>query len=93
MKNELKDVFRFQVNAHLIRKIITLSGYAFGTSISWQLMMSLGIIMANFMVEGSKDIAYYGIASLIITTMMMIPGTINQIMIPYISEETKTITK
>ncbi|MFP7733897.1 oligosaccharide flippase family protein [Priestia aryabhattai] len=63
--------------------------YSFGTNILWQLLLYLNIIMANYMVDDREAIAFYGMAHLIINTMMMIPMTLNQIMIPYISKEAK----
>ncbi|MFP7412675.1 oligosaccharide flippase family protein [Priestia filamentosa] len=67
--------------------------YSFGTNILWQILLYSNTILASYMDISKQQIAFYGMAHLIITTMMMIPMTLNQIMIPYISREEKDVHK
>ncbi|NOV00008.1 flippase [Paenibacillus planticolens] len=87
IKRDMKFVFFTKSGSETTKKMLKFSGLALATSISWQALQSIGIIMANYMNVDSHEIAYYGIGTLIITTMMIIPSTITQIMVPYISEK------
>ncbi|MGQ7889892.1 oligosaccharide flippase family protein [Paenibacillus sp. WC2504] len=91
LKAEMKYMVFNRMKLLHFKKMMAFCGYAFGTSITWQLLISFGVILANFMNLEKSEIAYYGIASLVITTIMIIPNTVSQLMVPYISENTKDI--
>ncbi|MGG0744648.1 oligosaccharide flippase family protein [Priestia megaterium] len=93
IKKDLVFINRETIKKIEIRAIFSTGIYSFGTNILWQLLLYLNIIMASYMVNNKEAIAFYGMAHLIVTTMMMIPMTLNQIMIPYISREAKNYNK
>ncbi|PGZ08311.1 glycosyltransferase, partial [Bacillus thuringiensis] len=72
----------------LIAKPLKLGSYSFITNLLGQLILTFNILILNYMNVDPKEVGYYGIAQLIITSMMIIPNTLNQLMIPYISEQT-----
>lgn len=93
VKKDLVFITREIIKKIEIRAIFSTGIYSFGTNILWQLLLYLNIIMASYMVNNKEAIAFYGMAHLIVNTMMMIPMTLNQIMIPYISRESKDYNK
>lgn len=90
LKEDIKQLISLKIEKVYINKILKFGGYTFGTGLLWQLILSSGIIIANYTVQDGKQIAYYGTAQLIINTLMMVPITLNQITIPYISKNLMT---
>ncbi|MEB9403808.1 glycosyltransferase [Bacillus thuringiensis] len=91
LKEDIKQLISLKIEKVYINKILKFGGYTFGTGLLWQLILSSGIIIANYTVQDGKQIAYYGTAQLIINTLMMVPITLNQIMIPYISKKSNDL--
>lgn len=70
---KLKDIFKIAI-------------FALGSNLLGTLLLNLNIIIATTLSIDSKEIGYYSIAQLIITTLMIIPSTLGQVMIPRISK-------
>ncbi|MCC6077601.1 oligosaccharide flippase family protein, partial [Bacillus thuringiensis] len=77
LKEDIKQLISLKIEKVYINKILKFGGYTFGTGLLWQLILSSGIIIANYTVQDGKQIAYYGTAQLIINTLMMVPITLN----------------
>ncbi|UOK57880.1 oligosaccharide flippase family protein [Bacillus sp. OVS6] len=88
IKSELKSMKLQRIERHLINSSLRLGSYSFITNLLGQLVVTFNILILNYMNGSQKEIGYYGIAQLIIISMMIIPNTLNQMMIPYISEQT-----
>ncbi|PER02692.1 glycosyltransferase [Bacillus cereus] len=93
LKPEINLRDKFKVNKQILQKVFTFGGYALGTGVCWQLILNANVILADYIVKDTSAIAYYGTAQLIINTLMMVPITLNQLMIPYISEESHDYRK
>ncbi|MGG3671398.1 oligosaccharide flippase family protein [Bacillus nitratireducens] len=87
LKDKLVKLKEIKVSKVYILKLLNISGVSFVTNLMGQLVISLNILLLSYMSKSSAEIGYYGIAQLIITSMMIIPNTLNQIMIPYLSEK------
>lgn len=99
IRNELKSIFKFRISNEKLKKVWNIAFFALGANLLGVLLSNLNIIMANSLLDNISEIGFYSIAQLIITTMMMIPSTLGQIMVPKISkvsnniEEVKVIYK
>ncbi|MGF9964009.1 polysaccharide biosynthesis C-terminal domain-containing protein [Bacillus rhizoplanae] len=93
LKSELKSMKFRKVERSLITVPLKLGGYSFITNLLGQLVVTFNVLILNYMNGNQAEIGYYGIAQLIITSMMIIPNTLNQMMIPYISEKTGKINQ
>ncbi|PFQ70705.1 glycosyltransferase [Bacillus cereus] len=93
LKAKLVKLREIKISKFYILKLLSISGVSFVTNLMGQLVISLNILLLSYMSKSSAEIGYYGIAQLIITSMMIIPNTLNQIMIPYISEQSKNKQK
>jgi O-antigen/teichoic acid export membrane protein len=99
IKNELVSIFSIKISIGIVKKIFNIASFAFGANLLGVLLSNINIIMANYLIHDTQEIGYYSIAQLIVTTMMIIPTTLGQIMIPKISkisnkvEEVKEILK
>lgn len=76
---------RHKLNKQIIIKIIDFSKYAFIANVVYQLVLEIGIIMANYYSGDKKEIAVYSMAVVMVNGIIMIPATYNQIMVPKIS--------
>ncbi|MED2798260.1 flippase [Bacillus thuringiensis] len=88
IKSELQSIKYKRIDKGLIAKPLKLGSYSFITNLLGQLILTFNVLILNYMNVDPKEVGYYGIAQLIITSMMIIPNTLNQLMIPYISEQT-----
>lgn len=93
IKDELKKFRSSQITKSEVRQLLNIGRFAFLANLLSQFVLSLNIIMANYLIGDKEQIGYYSIAQLIITTLMMIPFTLNQIMVPYLSEQSNNIDK
>ncbi|MDC6158982.1 flippase [Bacillus albus] len=93
LKLELKSMKFQKINKEFMRLPLKLGSYSFATNLLGQLVITFNILILNYMNGNQAEIGYYGIAQLIITSMMIIPNTLNQMMIPYISEQTGKMTQ
>lgn len=86
LKEELINFFREKIRRQTINLMVKVGGFAFGSNLLGNMLMNFNVILVNILINDPKEMGYYGIAQLIITTLMMIPSTLNQIMVPHISE-------
>ncbi|WP_223546401.1 oligosaccharide flippase family protein [Priestia aryabhattai] len=86
LKNELKELLVTKINYKITASLLKIGSFAFGANLLGNMLLNFNIILVSILTSNSREVGYYGIANLIITTLMMIPSTLNQIMIPYISE-------
>ncbi|MGE7592969.1 oligosaccharide flippase family protein [Peribacillus frigoritolerans] len=91
IRNELKSIFKFRISNEKLKKVGNIAFFALGANLLGVLLSNLNIIMANSLLDNISEIGFYSIAQLIITTMMMIPSTLGQIMVPKISKVSKNI--
>lgn len=91
LKQTFKQLKYIKINVKHTKHILKFSSYAFGTGLLWQIIISSGPIISSFFNEDNVQLAYYGNAQLIINTLMMIPMTLNQIMIPRLSRQERDI--
>ncbi|KYD19071.1 oligosaccharide flippase family protein [Saccharococcus caldoxylosilyticus] len=90
LKKTLKRLKYVKINVNHTKHILKFSSYTFGIGLLWQIIISSGsIVSSSFFNEDNVQLAYYGTAQLIINTLMMIPMTLNQIMIPRLSRQEK----
>ena len=89
LKKTLKKLKYVKIHVNHTKDILRFSSYAFGIALLWQIIISSGPIISSFFNEDNVQLAYYGNAQLIINTLMMIPMTLNQIMIPRLSRQEK----
>ncbi|WP_052131498.1 flippase [Planococcus sp. CAU13] len=71
------------------KKIFNISIFAFGSNLLGALLANGNIVIASLIGIHQVTIGYYSIAQLIITSMMIIPSTLGQIMVPKISKVSK----
>lgn len=86
IKKEVSNILKTKFSRVRISKIFGIGLYAFGANLLGVLLLNTNLIIANILITDSKLIGYYSIAQLIISTMMMIPSTLGQIMVPKISK-------
>lgn len=91
IKNELVSIFSIKISTGIVKRIFNIAFFAFGANLLGVLLSNINIIMANHLINDTKEIGYYGIAQLIVTTMMLIPSTLGQIMVPKISKVSNSI--
>ncbi|WP_141995185.1 oligosaccharide flippase family protein [Bacillus sp. B4EP4a] len=91
IRNELKSIFKFRISNVKLKKVWNIAFFALGANLLGVLLSNLNIIMANSLLDNISEIGFYSIAQLIITTMMMIPSTLGQIMVPKISKVSNNI--
>jgi O-antigen/teichoic acid export membrane protein len=92
-KNEKIRFNQVKVEYTYISKILNIGVFAFAANIIGQITASTDIIMLNYLVGDNEQIAYYGIAQLVIMGLRLIPTTLNQIMTPYLSQHSASIEK
>lgn len=99
IRNEILAIFKIRISILKLNKIWNIAFFALGANLLGVLLSNFNIIMANSLLDNISEIGYYSIALLIIATMMMIPSTLGQIMVPKMSkvsdniEEVKRIYK
>ncbi|PET70546.1 glycosyltransferase [Priestia megaterium] len=86
IKKEINNLFKVKFSKLQVKRIFSIGLYAFGANLLGVLLLNINLIVANTIISNSKSIGYYSIAQLIISTMMMIPSTLGQIMVPKISK-------
>ncbi|WP_094244680.1 flippase [Aeribacillus pallidus] len=91
IRREIKFASIRNVSIDQLKKIFSIALFSLGANLVGVLLSNLNIIIANILTNDSKEIGYYGIAQLIITTMMIIPSTLGQIMVPKISKVSNNI--
>lgn len=93
LKSELKQSLNMKINKYYFSKLFEMGKYNLLTNAMGQLMASMDSLMINYFTNNQKELGYYSIAQMFILGLRMIPNTLAQIMIPYISEETDNIEK
>lgn len=91
IKNELASIFSIKISTKILKRIFNIALFAFGANLLGVLLSNINIIMANYLINDTEEIGYYGIAQLIVTAMMLIPSTLGQIMVPKISKVSNSI--
>lgn len=77
---------QYPLNKEVIKTLINYSKYALMATVIFQLINSMSILLANYMLPDSETgIAVYGMAVLFINGLIMIPSSYNQIMVPKLS--------
>lgn len=85
VRSELKSLFKIKIDFKFVKKILSIGSISFLTNLLGQLLIYLNIfIMTNFSVN-NNELGFYSIAQLIVVSLMIIPNTINQILLPKFS--------
>lgn len=91
IKHELITIIRVKFSKGILIKIKNIGIFALGANLLSVLLANVNIIMASSLIDNISEIAFYSIAQLIIITMMMIPSTLGQVMVPKISKVSKNL--
>lgn len=91
IKNDLKPKTLLKDKLFYMRKLMNIGTFALGANLLTVLLANFNIIIGNHITNDVREIGYYSIAQLIITTMMIIPSTLGQIMVPKISKVSKNL--
>jgi O-antigen/teichoic acid export membrane protein len=83
----------WKINFVYVNKLFKIGIPSFFANLLGQLLLTLNVILSNYFISDKKEIGYFGIAHLIFTTLLIIPSSLNQLMVPYISENTNDIRK
>jgi len=91
LKDEISSALSLKVNRLAFTKLFYMGKYNLLTNGIGQLIMSTDALLINYLSNKQSELGYYSIAQLFILGLRVIPSTIQQIMIPYISEEANNI--
>lgn len=86
IRKEISFYYLLNITMEKMKKIFSISIFAFGSNLLGTLLTNVNIIMASLLSIHQIAIGYYGIAQLIIASLMIIPSTLGQIMVPKISK-------
>ncbi|XIH56188.1 flippase [Priestia aryabhattai] len=86
VRTELKFLNVTKFYRRQVKRVYSISIFAFGANLLGVLLINLNILIANFLSVNTKEIGFYSVAQLIVSTMMMIPSSLGQIMVPKLSE-------
>lgn len=92
-KSELRGFFKIPVAKKYIKDIFNIGKYAFATNSIGQILTFVDVLFMNYLIKDNSTIGFFGTAQLIISGLMVIPITFNQIIVPYISESCKSKDK
>ncbi len=76
---------QYPLDKEILKTLVGYSKYALIATVIFQLINSMSIILANYMLPDSREIADYGMATMLINGLIMIPSSYNQIMVPKLS--------
>jgi len=85
VRTELKFLNVTKFHRRQVKRVYSISIFAFGANLLGVLLINLNILIANFLSVNTKEIGFYSVAQLIVSTMMMIPSSLGQIMVPKLS--------
>lgn len=85
VRTELKVLNATKFHRRQVKRVYSISIFAFGANLLGVLLINLNILIANFLSVNTKEIGFYSVAQLIVSTMMMIPSSLGQIMVPKLS--------
>ncbi|MFF2588519.1 oligosaccharide flippase family protein [Peribacillus butanolivorans] len=85
IRKEIQFQYLINITISKLKKIFNIAIFALGSNLLGTLLLNVNIIIATILSINSKEIGYYSIAQLIISTLMIIPSTLGQVMIPRIS--------
>lgn len=93
LKDEIKLYHQVPLIKSYVHRLFYLGKFGFLTNALGQLIASTDVIMLNYLVGDSAKIGFYGTAQLVILGIRLIPATLNQLVIPYISSNAGNIEK
>ncbi len=92
-KDELKEFLKIPITKKYIKNIYNIGKYAFATNSIGQILAFVDVLFMNYLIKDNSAIGFFGTAQLIITGLMIIPTTFNQIIVPYVSGNCKSKNK
>lgn len=85
-KKELKIFKKIKLEKKYIVKLFNIGKFGFLGNFTSQISASTDILILSYLVKDVQAIGFYSIAQIIVTTLRIAPLTLNQIMVPYVSE-------
>jgi O-antigen/teichoic acid export membrane protein len=83
----------FSINAALVKRMWKLAAYALLANIVGLVTTTLDIYLVNYMIAERVEVGYYMFALTIISVYQLVPLTIQQVSLPYFSEQASDYTR